>query len=196
MPTIEYEIRTITDPDQLISAYRFVYEQYVSAGYIEPNPLGMRLRGGFEMGWNITTIGAFIDDEIVATISLIRDGDDGLPIDSHYPGIVEATRERGKVCEISNLAIDQSKRRDRSLLRDLISAVIGLISEEGDCSVFISVSPGHTRHFSKRFGFQVVGEPRSAPPKDIIQGMMLETDRESSLAQLRQVGTSESSPRP
>ena len=176
MERSDIEIKRLEDQDDLVAAYRFVYRKYVRSGYIEPNPLGLRIREGFELGWCMTTFAAFDGDEIVGTMSLIEDGEFGIPLEVHYPLIVNDARRDGDVCEISNMAATGGIR----ILRGLVSSVWQACLERFVRYIFIAVSPKHVEHFSRSFGFETIGPPHPFPPSDIIQGMMVDSRSERS----------------
>jgi hypothetical protein len=172
------EIRRLTASDDLVAAYRFIYREYVKSGYIEPNPLCLRIRDGFELGWCMTTFAAFDGDEIIGTMSLIEDGDFGIPMDQHHPVVVNDARRYGDVCEISNMAISPDTTGGIRILRGLILSIWQTCVDRSVRHLFISVSPKHVDHFANSFGFIPIGPPQPSPPRDIVQGMMLDTKSE------------------
>jgi hypothetical protein len=167
-------VRKLVSSDELVSAYRFIYREYVGQGYIEPNPLRIRIRDEFEFGWCMATFAAFHEDEIVGTMSLIEDGEHGIPLEQYYPQIVSDARFLGDICEISNMVVSPAARGGISILRGLMLAVWDACRENSERYIFIAVSPKHVDYFSRSFRFKPIGPPMASPPSDIIQGMMVD----------------------
>jgi len=166
------EIEMAISPDDLISAYRFVYEQYERKGFVESNPLRLRLRERFEMKGNITTFTAIEDGRIVATISLVEDGEHGIPSDDIFHEIVDERRSSGMVCEVSNMAILPTSRMNFGLLMSMFVKVLERCHEMNLETAFISVTPRHASFFSRVLHFEPIGDPVEYVRGDPVQTMM------------------------
>jgi hypothetical protein len=90
-------------------AFRLVHQSYVGAGLSESNRYGMRVTPYHLLSTTETFI-AVCDGLVISTVSLVIDGELGLPMESIHAREVAARRARGLlVGEVSCLA---DRRRD------------------------------------------------------------------------------------
>lgn len=164
------DVRRMSTADDLIAAYRFVYEEYVRSGFIYPNPVELRLRQEFELDNHMVTFAAFHGDAIVGTMSLILNLD-RLPLDDIYPERVESLRRAGVVAEVSNMVVRRDHAGTTAILRGLIREIWDECTDRSVRNIVIAVSPKHVRYFSRIFGFEPMGGPVERPPSDVIVGM-------------------------
>ena len=99
-----FEYRVARSRAELERSFELVYQEYIRQGYIDGHPSGMRF-----FLHNIlpetTTFVAMLEDDVVATATIILDSPLGLPMDDLYKEEVDELRAEGKkVCEISMLA--------------------------------------------------------------------------------------------
>lgn len=99
---------------QLSDAYRILHDSYVELGYTVPQISGMRIVKYFALP-STTTLIALFDGKVVGTISIIRRGSFGLPMDSIFD-LSEFTDRNEVIAEISSLAIDSKFRQKRGAL--------------------------------------------------------------------------------
>lgn len=93
----------------LEAAYRLLHDVYVEAGFIEPQPSGMRLLLQHALPTTSTLV-AKLDGRVVATVSLVRDNPLGLPMEKVFD--LSRLRSNGeRLVEISSLAIHPAFRR-------------------------------------------------------------------------------------
>lgn len=99
---------------ELEMAYKLLYESYVAEGYMRNNPAGLRITPYHALPSTVLLI-ALWDDEIVGTISIIRDNSFGLPLENEFA--TASIRGTGKnISEISSLAIKKEFRNNSSLI--------------------------------------------------------------------------------
>lgn len=94
---------------ELEQAFSLLHEAYVKAGFMTPNESGLRVTKYHSLP-STTTIVAMIGDEVVGTVSVVRDGLFGFPSDS----LVDKSEMRKsglRVAEVSSLAISSKYRR-------------------------------------------------------------------------------------
>lgn len=106
---IFFEIaQTRSDLDQ---AFRLLHDAYVREGFSKPHPSGRRVTDYHALP-STSTLVAKHNDEVIATISVIRDGQFGVPADAVID--LSPYRDKGlRIGEVSSLAI-HPKFRGRS----------------------------------------------------------------------------------
>lgn len=99
-----FEYRVARSRSELERSFELVYQEYIRQGYIDGHPSGMRFFLHNVLP-ETTTFVALLDDNVVATATIIPDSPLGLPMDDLYKEEVDELRAKGKkVCEISMLA--------------------------------------------------------------------------------------------
>src|SRR5262249_42662020 len=88
-------------PDALAGAFRLVHDQYVSRGYMLPDPSGLRV--GLHHTLPTTKVFvATLGPRVVGTMTLIEDSVLGLPMDELYRDDLAHFRDQGRrVNEVS-----------------------------------------------------------------------------------------------
>jgi len=113
------------------------------------------------------TFGAWLDGELVATVTASRDSAAGLLADSLYKE--EMARLRGQsrvVCEVTRLAVDLDCH-DPDLLDSLFLAVYQYVRAVfGGTELVIEVNPRHAGYYRRTMGFQQIGGLRNCPRVD------------------------------
>ena len=104
---------------ELEAAFQILHDAYVDYGYMEPHPSGLRVTPYHALPSTSVLI-AVLNGDVVATVSIVRRGAFGLPMDTIYD-----TREAGsigsRVAEISALAIRKDFRGQQcSILMPLL----------------------------------------------------------------------------
>ncbi len=95
--------------DELEACFRILHDAYVKAGYMRASPSGLRVTIYHALP-TTTTLCAKFDGQVVGTISIIREGVFGFPLQSAFD--LAAVRARGgNITEISALAIDPTFRK-------------------------------------------------------------------------------------
>jgi GNAT superfamily N-acetyltransferase len=107
-PSTSLEIKIADTEEELESAYRLLHDSYVSSGFMNPDPTGMRVLPQHLLP-QTTTIVAKWDGQVIGTLSLIRDNPFGLPLEKIFA--VEDRRQNGRrLAEVSSLAVDPKYR--------------------------------------------------------------------------------------
>jgi len=109
LPDADLELKIADTQDELEACFRILHDAYVAAGFMKPDPSGLRVTIYHALP-TTTTLCAKYQGRVVGTISIIREGVFGFPLQSVFDlGPVRA--RRGQVAEISALAIDPAFRR-------------------------------------------------------------------------------------
>jgi hypothetical protein len=94
---------------ELEACFTLLHDAYVDSGFMRPDPSGMRVTPWHALP-TTTTICATIGGEVVGTLSMVRDGVFGLPLQSAFD-LRSVRAEPGQLAEISALAIRSDYRR-------------------------------------------------------------------------------------
>ena len=94
-------------------------------------------------------------DEVARTVSLIGDGQLGLPMESMFAGEVRELRESGqRLAEVSCLADRrQDTRRFLATFRELTRLMAQFARYEGIGNLLVTVNPRHVRFYTHYLGF-------------------------------------------
>jgi hypothetical protein len=110
-PPAEITVRTATTQDELEQAYRVLQLSYEEMGYATKEPSGLRLTKYFALPTTSTLIVCW-KNQVVGTMSVIRDGPFGTPVGEIFE--LGPLKKRGwQLAEVSSLAIDPDFRRHR-----------------------------------------------------------------------------------
>lgn len=157
--------------DDYCGAFRLVYEAYLRAGLSRPNPFGMRITP-YQLLPTTEVLVAVHHGEIIATLSLVRDGQLGLPLENTYPEEVAALRAQGlHLAEVSCLA-DRRHVRDNpgqpgpacpapATAMRLMSLMAQCALARGVNQLLIAVHPRHARFYQRFTAFEPIGGLRS-----------------------------------
>ena len=103
--------------------------------------------------------------EVISTLSLVRDGELGLPMEEIYPDEVDARRARGvRLAEVSCLA---DRRQDAARFFGLFCELARLMAQLGMKSgvdeLLVTVHPRHAPLYRRYMAFQPLGDRRDYP---------------------------------
>lgn len=145
-------------------AFRLVYSSYLRAGLCSPSAQQTRVTP-YHLLPSTDVIVGILRGEVISTLSLVRDGELGLPMESVYGDEVEKRRAAGlRLAEVSCLA-DRRKEPARffGLFCDLSRVMVQMAAAEGIDQLLIAVHPRHARMYARAMAFQQFGEPREYP---------------------------------
>ncbi len=96
--------------DELEQAFRVLHDAYVGQGYMEPDPSGLRVTKYHALPTTTILIAKEINSGVVvATVSIFRNTEMGLPLDSIFP-MDELKKKYNHLAEVSSLAIRSDYR--------------------------------------------------------------------------------------
>lgn len=114
-------IELATGKADLEEAYRLLHEVYVEMGFMERHPSGMRLNV-YNMLPHTSTVVAKMQDEVIGTISVIRENQLGLPLDASID--TSFYRKPGwQIAEVTSLAVARQWRGQGQVLFPLLKFV-------------------------------------------------------------------------
>ncbi len=144
--------------EELEACFGLLHDAYVASGFMKPDPSGLRVNIYHAMP-TTTTLCAKFDDEVVGTISLIRESAFGFPLQSIFD--LRAVREkRGRIAEVSALAVDQRFRNTGGfVLFPLMKFMYQYCEAFFDTRhLVIAVNPRHIEMYESLMMFQRLAE--------------------------------------
>ncbi len=159
---IEYQIAATRE--QRAAAFRLVYDSYLEAGLGEANPWEMRVTP-YQLLPTTEVFLAVLRGEVIFTMSLVIDGQLGVPMESVYPEEVEARRRQGLlVSEVSCLADRQRALRGFFPVFLRLSRFVAQYAwRRGVDQVLVACHPKHARLYRRLLNFELIGAERVYP---------------------------------
>ena len=147
-----------------MAAFGLTYDKYLAKGMLQPNPYRMRVIEHHLLP-STTVFIAVRNGEVVATVTLIGDGELGLPMDHIHPEVTESVRRRGLyVGEVSCLAF---KKQEMKYVLPIFIDLTRLMSQyaraNGMQQFLIGCIPQHARFYCRFLGFEKIGQVRPYP---------------------------------
>lgn len=95
--------------EELNACFALLHDAYVGSGFMQPHPSGLRVTPYHALP-TTTTLCAKLGDRVVGTLSIVREGVFGFPMQTAFD--ISAVRALpGRIAEISALAIDPAFRK-------------------------------------------------------------------------------------
>ncbi|NMC19091.1 MAG: hypothetical protein GYA33_01615 [Thermogutta sp.] len=151
--------------EERLAALRLVHDAYVRAGLIEPNSHGVRATPYHVLPTTTIFVGECDCGRVISTMSLVGDGELGLPLETVYGPEIARRRGDGKrMAEVSCLAADPAQvgcgmEVFIHLCRLMTVFAIGRRYDE----LVIAVHPRHAKFYQRMLAFRVFGELREYP---------------------------------
>ena len=151
------------------AAFRLIYNSYLQSSLAKPNRFEMRVYPHHLLSTTQVFValayGPETPGEVVETVSLMEDGDFGLPMEAVYGHLVTTKRRQGiAIGEVSCLA-DRRRdfRRFFTTFFELVRPMFQFARKRGLEQLLAAVHPKHARFYTRYMGFQQVGELTSYP---------------------------------
>jgi hypothetical protein len=160
----DISIKVASTRSERRGAFRLAYAAYHRAGLCDASKEGLRITP-HQLLPTTDIIVAELRGEVISTLSLVRDGELGLPLEVIYPEEVERRREAGlRLAEVSCLA---DRRKDPArffgLFSELAQVMVQMALREGVDQLLIAVHPRHARMYCRAMAFKQVGDNRDYP---------------------------------
>lgn len=154
--------RSATAKIDIARACGLVYEAYVRSGLMERNPYNIRVTP-YHLLDTTEIFLAEIASENVTTMTLVRDGELGVPMDSVFPDEVAQRRDLGTYfAEVSCLADRHPAHKTTfAAVIKTMSLMAQSAKHQGVDELLIAVHPRHARFYIRFIGFEQVGSERS-----------------------------------
>jgi len=162
--TTDISYKIAATREERSAAFRLVYKSYLRASLGEPNPYEMRVTPYHLLPTTEVFI-ALLRGEAIFTVSLVVDGQLGLPMESVYRGLVASRRARGLlVGEVSCLADRRSQfRRFFPVFLRLTRVMVQYARRQGLDELLVAVHPKHARFYQRFMSFEMIGEETAYP---------------------------------
>lgn len=159
---IEYKIAGTRE--ERASAFRLVYRSYLEAGLGGSNLYGMRVTP-YHLLPSTEIFIATLRGETIFTVTLIADGELGLPMESVYGDEIAARRQAGLFSsEVSCLA-DR-----RAWFRGFLPVFVGInrllaqyARHRGLDELLVAVHPRHAKFYRRYMAFAIIGQQKAYP---------------------------------
>ena len=158
----DIECRIGSSAKELLAAFHLVYEQYLRSGLMKPNANRMHVTP-FHLLPSTEVLVALNRGAVTCTMSVVRDGELGLPMESVYPEEVAGLRRQGlSLAEVSCLAEKHDAMEEpQSAVFHLMPLVAQLAYRRGVDRLLIAVRTRHARFYQRFLSFDVIAEERS-----------------------------------
>jgi N-acyl amino acid synthase FeeM len=146
------------------AAFRLVYDAYTQADLMEANSFRMRVTP-FHLLPTTDVFIAMHGGEVILTLSLIGDGEFGVPMESIYCDEVGKLRQQGNYFgEVSCLADRRQHLPDfMPVFVNLSGLLIQHARHNGMDQLLIVVHPRHERFYGRMLGFERMAGERTYP---------------------------------
>ncbi len=108
-PDARLELKVAETREELEDCFRILHDAYVASGFMKPSPSGLRVTMYHALP-TTTTLCAKYDGRVVGTMSMIREGVFGFPLQSVFD-LSEVRAKQGQIAEISALAVHPDFRK-------------------------------------------------------------------------------------
>ncbi|WP_147869031.1 N-acyl amino acid synthase FeeM domain-containing protein [Stieleria maiorica] len=141
--------------DDRSEAFSLVHRMYLRTGLTGDNVQGMRVIPHHLL--DTTDVMVSRRDGVVDfTVTLVRDGELGLPAESLFPAEIDSMRSCGvKLAEVSCMAsqCDRLTQRERlDMLVKMMSLTVRVARRRGVDRLLLAVHPRHAKAYQKMFG--------------------------------------------
>lgn len=159
---IHYKIAE--DQRERAAAFRLCHDAYVQAGLMLPHRSQLRIMPHHLLPTSTTFI-AVQNGQVIATVSLIGDGQLGLPMECAYREEVAELRSPCRwLGEVSSLAsVHRQPRGQLDALGNLTRLLAQYAQRHGLEHLLAAVHPKHARFYQRFLGFQQLGQPKPYP---------------------------------
>ena len=146
------------------AAFRLVYHSYLQTGLGEANAYGMRVTPYHLLPTTEIFI-AHCAGEAIFTMSLVCDGELGMPLESVYDEEVQRRREQGlRLGEVTCLADRRAQFRGFfPVFLRLSRLMVQYARRQGLDELLVAVHPKHARFYQRFMDFRSIGGERAYP---------------------------------
>jgi hypothetical protein len=164
----DIQLRVAATRDERQATFELIHRSYLRAGLCTRQQCGMRITP-YQLLPSTDVILAELRGQMISTVSLVRDGELGLPMEAVFPDEVAARRAAGiGLAEVSCLA-DRREGTARffGLFCELSRVMAQLARKTGVDELVVVVNPRHAPLYRRYMAFEQIGEERIY---DAVQG--------------------------
>ena len=149
---------------ELAGAFRLVHASYLRSGLECSNASGMRITL-YHLLPTTTVFVGMLGDEVVTTLTLVIDGDGGLPMEAMYGD--EIAQWRGQDLRMAEVTCLADRRREFRRFLPSFCRLSRLMAQfarrQGVDQLLAAVHPKHARFYKRFLGFENAGGLRECP---------------------------------
>lgn len=153
-PREDLVLKIAETQEELQACFALLHDAYVASGFMRPHPSGLRVTPYHALP-TTTTLCAKLDGQVVGTLSLVRDGVFGFPMQSAFD--ISAVRAKpGQIAEISALAIHpRCRKTGGAILFPLMKFMYEYCTKYFDTRhLLIAVNPYHIEMYESLLFFR------------------------------------------
>lgn len=155
----DYCIRQVNSTKQCIRVNTFLRHRYAACGYYIPDTMIHPHHKPHQI-----TFEASREQEVIGTLTLTLDSNEGLLADELYKNEIDTIRSKNrKLCEISKLAFKTNTDLKKIMAELFHVAYIYAHSLHAATDAVIEVNPRHAVFYKQLLGFQEIGSQRICP---------------------------------
>lgn len=157
-PSSKLEFKIAETKEELEACYAVLHDAYVDSGFMKPSASGLRVTLYHALP-TTTTLCAKYDGQVIGTISLIRESELGVPLQSIFD-LTDVRAKGGNIAEVSALAIHRKFRRTGgSVLFPLMKFMYEYCTKFFDIRhLVIAVNPSHIEMYEALLLFKRLSE--------------------------------------
>jgi len=151
-----WKLQTAKTLDEVTSAWRLVYREYLSFGFVNPNK--NRMVSPLVINENSLVLFSSIYHICISTMTCTIDNGKGSGLDDIFPDIMNDLKKDGKIMDISMFASVRGKADLNSLSRDMIDFIRYSLSyalHNSVSTIVMGINPLCSEFYSKVFNFNV-----------------------------------------
>ena len=175
------DYRIANELDDVVAAWHLVYQRYLIAGLIDPNEQEIHATLHAIQEQSLVVVGS-INGAVASTLTIMPDGQRGLPLDSVYRPEIDDLRAQGrKLLEVGLLADrrEEIKRYMNSLM--CMFMYPWFFARYTTSDIVCGVHPHHAEFYEKALGCVQYGPDRTYPRVKDHPVTLLRLDIEASL---------------
>jgi len=148
------ELKIADTQAELEQCFALLHDAYVASGFMRPHASGLRVTPYHALP-TTTTLCAKLDGQVVGTLSIVREGVFGFPMQTAFD-ISTVRAKEGRIAEISALAVHPRYRKTGgSVLFPLMKFMYGYCTDYFDTRhLLIAVNPNHIEMYESLLFFQ------------------------------------------
>ena len=157
-PDSRLELKVADTQEELEDCFRILHDAYVASGFMKPAPSGLRVTRYHALP-TTTTLCAKYDGRVVGTMSMIREGVFGFPLQAVFD-LSDVRAKQGQIAEISALAVHPDFRETGgSILFPLMKFMYEYCTEYFDTRhLVIAVNPNRIELYESLLFFKRLKE--------------------------------------
>jgi GNAT superfamily N-acetyltransferase len=148
------ELKIADTQAELEQCFALLHDAYVASGFMRPHASGLRVTPYHALP-TTTTLCAKVDGQVVGTLSIVREGVFGFPMQTAFD-ISSVRAKEGRIAEISALAVHPRYRKTGgSVLFPLMKFMYEYCTKYFDTRhLLIAVNPNHIEMYESMLFFQ------------------------------------------